>query len=99
MYPTLNSAYKSDARSVPLCRGQLNVHAWTDFPRSSVPVAAFWTSSEVLLYVLVGFFISFRMTERIEQRYCIKFCQKLAVSQSETIRKIQQVFWDDAQSL
>jgi len=36
------------------------------------------------------------MTERVEQRYCIKFCQKLGDSQSEKIRKIQQVFGDDA---
>lgn len=36
------------------------------------------------------------MTERVEQRYCIKFCQKLGDSQSETIRKIQQVFGEDA---
>ncbi|XP_068247957.1 protein GVQW3-like [Palaemon carinicauda] len=36
------------------------------------------------------------MTERVEQRYCIKFCQKLGDSQSETIRKIKQVFGDDA---
>ena len=36
------------------------------------------------------------MTERIEQRYCIKFCQKLGDSQVETIRKIQQAFGEDA---
>ncbi|KAJ4450398.1 hypothetical protein ANN_01822, partial [Periplaneta americana] len=36
-----------------------------------------------------------KMTERIEQRYCIKFCQKLGDSQSQTIRKIQQVFGED----
>ena len=36
------------------------------------------------------------MTEHVEQRYCIKFCQKLGDSQSETIRKIQQVFGKDA---
>lgn len=36
------------------------------------------------------------MTERIEQRYCIKFCQKLDDSQSQTIRKIEQVFGEDA---
>ena len=36
------------------------------------------------------------MTERIEQRYCIKFCQKLGDSQRETICKIQRVFGDDA---
>jgi len=36
------------------------------------------------------------MTEGLEQRYCIKFCQKLDDSQVETIRKIQRVFGDDA---
>jgi len=46
--------------------------------------------------VFVGFAISLTMTERVEQRYCIKFCHKLGDSQSETIRKIQQVFGDDA---
>jgi len=35
------------------------------------------------------------MTERLEQRYCIKFCQKLGDSQVETIRKIHTVFGDD----
>jgi transposase len=35
------------------------------------------------------------MTERVEQRYCIKFCQKLGDSKAETIRKIQQAFSDD----
>lgn len=46
--------------------------------------------------MFVGFVISLTMTERVEQRYCIKFCHKLGDSQSETIRKIQQVFGDDA---
>ncbi|XP_046988586.1 protein GVQW3-like [Schistocerca americana] len=36
------------------------------------------------------------MTERVEQRYCIKFFQKLGHSQSKTIHKIQQVFGEDA---
>jgi hypothetical protein len=36
------------------------------------------------------------MTESVEQRYCIKFCQKLGNSKAETIRKIQQAFGDDA---
>jgi hypothetical protein len=35
------------------------------------------------------------MTERLEQRYCIKFCQKLGDTQAETIYKIQQAFGDD----
>ncbi|XP_049519121.1 protein GVQW3-like [Dermacentor silvarum] len=38
------------------------------------------------------------MTERLERRYCIKFCQKLDSSQVETIRKIQTAFGDDAMS-
>ena len=38
------------------------------------------------------------MTESIEQRYCIKFCQKLGSNQSETIQKIQQAFGDEALS-
>lgn len=38
----------------------------------------------------------FTMTERIEQRHCIKFCQKLGDSQAETIRKIQLAFGEDA---
>jgi hypothetical protein len=36
------------------------------------------------------------MTERVEQWYCIKFCQKLGDSKAETIGRIQQVFGDDA---
>jgi hypothetical protein len=36
------------------------------------------------------------MTERLEQRYCIKFCHKLGDSQVETIQKIQRVCGDDA---
>jgi hypothetical protein len=40
-----------------------------------------------------------KMTERIEQRYCIKFCQKFGDTQVETIRKIQQAFGDEATSI
>jgi hypothetical protein len=36
------------------------------------------------------------MTERLERRYCINFCQKLGDNQVETIRKILGVFGDDA---
>jgi hypothetical protein len=36
------------------------------------------------------------MAERVEQRYCIKFCQKLGESKAKTIWKIQQAFSDDA---
>ncbi|XP_070392521.1 protein GVQW3-like [Dermacentor albipictus] len=38
------------------------------------------------------------MAERLKQRYCIKFCQKLVGSQVETIRKIQTAFGDDSMS-
>ncbi|XP_075558608.1 protein GVQW3-like [Dermacentor variabilis] len=38
------------------------------------------------------------MAERVEQHYCIKFCQKLGDSQVETIWKIQPAFGDDAMS-
>jgi transposase len=36
------------------------------------------------------------MTERMEERYCIKFCQKFGDSKAETNRKIQQAFSDYA---
>ncbi|XP_071040004.1 protein GVQW3-like [Parasteatoda tepidariorum] len=36
------------------------------------------------------------MTKQIEQRYCSKFCQKLGDSQNQAIRKIQQVFGEEA---
>lgn len=35
---------------------------------------------------------------KLEQQYCIKFCQKLGDTQAETICKIQQAFRDDAMS-
>jgi hypothetical protein len=35
------------------------------------------------------------MTECVEQRYCIKFYQKLGDFKAETIRQIQQAFGDD----
>ena len=46
-----------------------------------------------------AFLFSAKMTERLEQRYCIKFCQKLGDSQVETIRKVQRVFGDDAMGI
>ena len=38
------------------------------------------------------------MSERIEQRYCINFCQKLGDTHVETIRKIRKVFGNEALS-
>ncbi|XP_076036508.1 uncharacterized protein LOC143022255 [Oratosquilla oratoria] len=37
--------------------------------------------------------------EKLEQRYCIKFCVKLGDSQVETIRKIKQAFGDEAMGI
>lgn len=39
------------------------------------------------------------MTERVEQRCCIKFCQRLGDTQTETIRKVQLAFGNDAMSV
>ncbi|XP_068229399.1 protein GVQW3-like [Palaemon carinicauda] len=39
---------------------------------------------------------SLKLTERLEQQYCIKFCHKLGDRKVETIQKTQRVFSDDA---
>lgn len=36
------------------------------------------------------------MIKKFEQRFCIKFCQKLNDTQLETIHKMQHVFGEDA---
>ena len=46
--------------------------------------------------MIVNFLLASVMTESIEQRYCIKFCQKLGNNQTETIQKIQKAFGDEA---
>ena len=48
--------------------------------------------------MIVDFLLASVMTESIEQRYWIKFCQKLRNNQTETIQKIQQAFGDEALS-
>nr|XP_053776426.1 protein GVQW3-like [Desmodus rotundus]XP_053776427.1 protein GVQW3-like [Desmodus rotundus] len=40
--------------------------------------------------------ITFKMTERVEQQICLKFCVKLEHSPTETIQVIQKDFGDDA---
>ena len=42
--------------------------------------------------------VTFKMTERVEQRICIEFCVKLEHSSVETVRMIQKPFGDDAVS-
>ncbi|KAJ4445099.1 hypothetical protein ANN_06898 [Periplaneta americana] len=83
-YPTLNfPAQSSDSKAAPLCtvEGGTVMRMLEFFHRIR------------LCQSLAG---GRQMTERIERRYCIKFCQKLGDSQSQTIRKIQQVFGEDA---
>ena len=40
--------------------------------------------------------VSFKMTERVEQWICIKFCVKLEYFSTETIQTIPKSFGDDA---
>jgi hypothetical protein len=47
----------------------------------------------------IALLFSAKITERLEQQNCIKFCQKLGDSQVETIRKIQWVFGDNAMGI
>ena len=42
--------------------------------------------------------VTFKMTERVEQQICTKFCVKLGHSSVETIRMIQKSFGDDVMS-
>jgi ketopantoate reductase len=55
--------------------------------------------SEFVYAARVALLLSAKVTERLEQRYCIKFCQKIGDSQVETIRKIQRLFGDDAMDI
>ena len=68
-----------------------------DFSRQqTASVACSQRVSENVYAARVALLVSEKMTERLEQRYCIKFCQKPGDSQVETIREIQRVFGDDA---
>ena len=48
--------------------------------------------------MIIDFLLADIMTESIEQRYCIKFCQKLRNNQIKTIQKIQQALGDETLS-
>jgi len=73
------------------------VHIRGFFPRQqTASVACSQCVSESVYAARVALLFSAKMTERLEQRYCNKFCQKLGDSQVETIRKIHWVFGDDA---
>ena len=79
--------------------GDLHEHTWI-FPRlQTSSVACSQHVSESVYATRVAFLFSEKMTERLEQRCCIKFCQKLDDSQMKTIRKIQRGFGDDAMGI
>ena len=48
--------------------------------------------------MIISFLLASLMTKSIEQRYCMKFCQKPGNDQTETIYKIQQAFGGEALS-
>ena len=47
--------------------------------------------------MIIDFLLTSLMTESIEKRYCIKFCQKLGNNQTGTIQKIPQDFGDETE--
>ena len=70
------------------------------FPRQqTASVACSQRVSESACATDVALLFSAKITERLEQRYYIRFCQKLGDSQVETIRKIQRVFGDDTMGI
>jgi len=71
-----------------------------EFSRQQTASVAFSQRvSESVYAARVALLFSAKMTERLEQRYCIKFCQQLGDSQVETIRKNQRVFGNDAMGI
>jgi hypothetical protein len=69
------------------------------FPPADTSVACRLRVSERIHTASAALLFSAKMTERVEQRYCIKFCQTFGDSQAETIRKIQRGFGDDAKGI
>jgi len=67
--------------------------------QQTASVACSQRVSESVYAARVALLLSAKMTERLEQRHSIKFCQKLGHSQVETIRKIQRVIGDDAMGI
>ena len=67
--------------------------------KQTASVACSQRVSESVYAARVVLLFSAKMTELLEQRNCIKICQKLGDSQVETIRKIQRVFGNDAMGI
>ena len=76
----------------------MRVHGFF-FRQQTASVACSQRVSESVYAVHVALLFYAKMMERLKQRYCIKFCQKLGNSQVETIWKIQWVFGDDAMGI
>ena len=72
---------------------------WIFSRQHTASVACSQHVSDSVYAARVALLFSAKMTERLGQRYCIKFCQKLGDSQVETIRKIQRVFSDNAMGI
>jgi len=79
--------------------GYLHAHAWIFSRQHTALVACGQRVSDSVYAARVALLFSVKMTERLEQRYCIRFCQKLGDSQVETIWKIQWVFGNDAMGI
>ena len=75
------------------------MHVWIFSRQHTASVACSQRVSESVYAARVALLFSAKMTERLEQRYCIKLCQKLGNSQVETTEKIQQVISDDAMGI
>ena len=75
------------------------MHAWIFSRQQTASVACSQRVSESVYAARVALLLCAKITERIEQRYCIIFYQKLGDSQVETVRKIQRVFGNDAMSI
>lgn len=77
----------------------ITAHAWF-FPQPYFfPVAAKKPLFTLEYLVRVALLFYATMTERVDQKICIKFCQKLGDTPVETIEQIKKAFGDDAMSV
>jgi uncharacterized membrane protein len=75
------------------------VHAWIFSRQQTASFTCSQRVSESLCAARVALLFSVEMAERLKQRYCIKFCQKLGDGQVETIQNIERVFSDDTMGI
>jgi hypothetical protein len=79
--------------------GYLHAHTWIFCRQQTASVVCSQHVSESVYAARINMLFSAKMTERLEQRYCNKFYQKLGNSQVETIWKIQWVFGYNAMGI